>query len=331
MTLGRLVLIADDDEDIVRFIEVNLRLEGFEVAISVDGEAALQAAHELMPDLILLDVMMPKVDGFEVCQRLRADPRTKHMSIIMLTAKSLSADKVLGLTSGADDYMIKPFDPIELIARVKSSLRRSSEMRAVNPLTQLPGNVQVQEEVARLVAKGEPFALMYVDMDHFKAFNDHYGFLRGDEAIKLLGSCIVSSVTQHAERQGFAGHVGGDDFVAVVPPDVAEAIAKEIIECWDRSIPDLYDVEDARRGYVEIPNRQMEMQRFPVNTVSIGIATSVTRPINSQWEASEIATEMKQFAKRDPESAYRMDRRKATTRPPSLESTSTEEDTTPPE
>jgi diguanylate cyclase (GGDEF)-like protein len=313
--VSQLVLIADDDEDIVRFIEVNLRLEGFEVAISVDGEAALQAAHELMPDLILLDVMMPKVDGFEVCQRLRADPRTKHMSIIMLTAKSLSADKVLGLTAGADDYMIKPFDPIELIARVKSALRRSNEMRSVNPLTQLPGNVQVQEEVSRRVAKAEPFALMYVDMDHFKAFNDTYGFLRGDEAIKLLGNCIVSAVGQHAGRDGFAGHVGGDDFVAVLPPDVAEATAKEIIECWDRSIPDLYDVEDAQRGYIEVPNRQMEMQRFPVNSVSIGIATNVLRPINSQWEASEIATEMKQFAKREPQSSFKLDRRKATTRP----------------
>src|ERR671915_126211 len=127
-----LVLVADDDQDIVRFVEVNLPLQG---------------AYDLMPDLVLLDVMMPKIDGFEVCQRLRGDARTKHMSVIMLTAKSLSADKVVGLTAGADDYMIKPFDPMELVARVKSALRRSREMRAINPLTQLPGNVQVQEEV----------------------------------------------------------------------------------------------------------------------------------------------------------------------------------------
>ena len=151
-----LVLVADDDEDIVRFVEVNLRLEGYEVHTVSDGAQALEAALELTPDLILLDVMMPKLDGFEVCQRLRSDSRTKHISVIMLTAKSLSADKVVGLTAGADDYMIKPFDPIELIARVKSALRRSREMRGVNPLTRLPGNIQVQEQVSKRVAEGRP-------------------------------------------------------------------------------------------------------------------------------------------------------------------------------
>ena len=141
-------------------------------AVELDREAALHAAYDLSPDLILLDVMMPKVDGFEVCQRLRADNRTKHMSVIMLTAKSLSADKVVGLTAGADDYMIKPFDPIELVARVKSALRRSQEMRGLNPLTRLPGNVEVQSQVSRRVAKAEPFAILYIDLDNFKAFND---------------------------------------------------------------------------------------------------------------------------------------------------------------
>src|SRR5687767_7302630 len=130
------VLVADDDEDIVQFVEVNLRLEGFDVISATDGEQALKAAYDTMPDLVLLDVMMPRVDGFEVCQRLRSDSRTRNISVIMLTAKSLSADKVVGLTSGADDYIIKPFDPVELVARVKSALRRSREMRAVNPLTQ---------------------------------------------------------------------------------------------------------------------------------------------------------------------------------------------------
>ncbi len=159
-TRRELILVADDDEDIVRFVEVNLRLEGFEVLTANDGQAALELALESLPDLMLLDVMMPKVDGFEVCQQLRHDPRTKNMSVIMLTAKSLSADKVVGLTAGADDYMIKPFDPVELVARVKSAIRRSRDMRAINPLTQLPGNVQIQEEVATSIAKADPFALM---------------------------------------------------------------------------------------------------------------------------------------------------------------------------
>ena len=307
---GHLVLVADDDEDIVRFVEVNLRLDGFRVATASDGQEALEAAYELMPDLILLDVMMPEVDGFEVCQRLRSDARTRHISIIMLTAKSLSADKVVGLTAGADDYMIKPFDPIELIARVKSALRRSREMRDANPLTQLPGNVQVQEEVARRVASGVPFALMYVDLDNFKAFNDHYGFLRGDEAIKLLARCAAQTMERHDRDDAFLGHIGGDDFVLITQPSAAEPLAQEIIQVWDERVVELYDREDVEQGYIEIADRRKQLHRYPFTTVSIGIASNTGRVIDSHWAASEIASEMKAFAKNDDTSSYAIDRRR---------------------
>jgi diguanylate cyclase (GGDEF)-like protein len=307
----QLVLVADDDEDIVRFVEVNLRLEGFQVATASDGDEALRAAYDLTPDLILLDVMMPEVDGFEVCQRLRSDARTRQISIIMLTAKSLSADKVVGLTAGADDYMIKPFDPIELIARVKSALRRSREMRDANPLTQLPGNVQVQEEVARRVSSGIPFALMYIDLDNFKAFNDHYGFLRGDETIKLLARCATEAMARHGGDDAFLGHVGGDDFVIVVESLVAEPLAQDIIRLWDDRIVDLYDPEDVEHGYIEVVDRRKQLHQFPFTTVSIGIASNTGRAIDSHWAASEIAAEMKAFAKNDDSSSYAIDRRRA--------------------
>ena len=304
-----LVLIADDDDDILRFVEVNLRLEGFDVITAPDGEHALTHAVESEPDLILLDVMMPGIDGYEVCKRLRDDGRTKHICVIMLTAKSLSADRVVGLTSGADDYIIKPFDPIELVARVKSSLRRSREMRDLNPLTGLPGNVQVQDEVALRADSGESLAVMYIDLDNFKAFNDHYGFVRGDEAIKLLARCARDALRASDRKNHFLGHIGGDDFVAVVAPEVAETVAEAIIECWDREILSLYDLEDVDRGYIEIEDRRKQTRRFPITTVSVGIATSDARTIDSHWVASEIASEMKRFAKRDPMSSYAIDRR----------------------
>jgi diguanylate cyclase (GGDEF)-like protein len=307
-----LILVADDDEDIVRFVEVNLRLEGFEVATAPDGEAALRSAYDMLPDLMLLDVMMPKVDGFEVCQRLRSDPRTKNMSVIMLTAKSLSADKVVGLTAGADDYMIKPFDPVELIARVKSALRRSREMRAINPLTQLPGNVQIQEEVATSVTASEPFALMYIDLNDFKAYNDYYGFARGDEVIKMLARCAGRAINEAAGPDAFLGHIGGDDFVAILHPDKAEQAAQKLIDCWDEQISDLYEPEDIERGFIEITDRRKELHRFTQMTVAVGIATNTQRPINSHWEAAEIATEMKTFAKSQGKSAYAIDRRRDT-------------------
>lgn len=309
------ILVADDDEDIVRFVEVNLRLEGFNVHTVSDGEQALQAAYELMPELVLLDVMMPKLDGFEVCQRLRSDTRTKHLSVIMLTAKSLSADKVVGLTAGADDYMIKPFDPIELVARVKSALRRSKTMRGLNPLTQLPGNVEVQEQLSKRVESGQPFALLYVDLDNFKSFNDHYGFLRGDEVIKLLASCAREAIEAHGGFGSFLGHIGGDDFVAIVSPDDAEVLAGDLIDRWDKAILARYDPDDAERGYVEVADRKGVLHRFPIVTVSVGIATNSHRPISSHWEASEIAAEMKSFAKRENRSTYAIDRRRATEEP----------------
>jgi diguanylate cyclase (GGDEF)-like protein len=304
-----LVLVADDDPDILRFVEFNLKLEGYEVATAPDGEKALAAAQEMQPDLVILDVMMPKMDGFEVCERLRNDPRTKYMSIIMLTAKSLSADRVVGLTAGADDYIIKPFDPTELLARVKSTLRRAREMRALNPLTQLAGNVQVQAELSDRVDSAKPFALMYADLDNFKAFNDHYGFLRGDEAIKLLARSIGEAVRRQGDADAFVGHVGGDDFVVIVSPDLVEGVSQDLIEAWDENIGRLYDSEDLERGYILVKDRRDQMNYFPVMTVTIGIATNSHRPITSHWEASEIATEMKQFAKRETKSCYAIDRR----------------------
>jgi DNA-binding response OmpR family regulator len=145
------VLVVDDDPDIARFIEVNLRTQGFEVHLAADGVEALERARDTLPDLVLVDVMMPRMDGFQVVDRLRSEPRTANVSIIMLTAKALTADKVLGITTGADDYIIKPFDPIELVARVKGTLRRAREMRAMSPLTGLPGNARIQQELQRRI------------------------------------------------------------------------------------------------------------------------------------------------------------------------------------
>src|SRR2546430_10176884 len=156
--MAETILVVDDDPDIARFVEVNLRSAGYEVAVAADGEEALDRAQDMRPDLVLLDVMMPRIDGFEVAQRLRRNPQTANTSIIMLTAKALSADKVLGLTAGADDYIIKPFDPIELLARVKTTLRRARDNRNLSPLTGLPGNIQIEDHVQRRVEENEPFA-----------------------------------------------------------------------------------------------------------------------------------------------------------------------------
>jgi diguanylate cyclase (GGDEF)-like protein len=303
------ILVVDDDPDIARFVEVNLRSVGYDVLVAGDGEEALKRADENRPDLVLLDVMMPRVDGFEVAQRLRRNPRTANTSIIMLTAKALSSDKVLGLTSGADDYIIKPFDPIELLARVKTTLRRAREMRNLSPLTGLPGNIRIQDEIQRKVEDETPFAVLYCDLDNFKAYNDHYGFVKGDRVIQATARALQEAVEEFAKADGFLGHVGGDDFVVVVPPDVAETAAAWICQRFDQEVGSFYDREDRERGYVEVEDRQGKLQRFGLIAISTGVATTSRRKFSHYGEAVDVATEMKQFAKRQHGSSYAIDRR----------------------
>ncbi len=305
------ILVVDDDPDIARFVEVNLRSAGYEVAVAADGEEALEKAVQLRPDLVLLDVMMPRIDGFEVAQRLRRNPQTANTSIIMLTAKALSTDKVLGLTAGADDYIIKPFDPIELLARVKGTLRRAKEMRNLSPLTGLPGNIRIQEEIERMVREQRPFAVLYCDLDNFKAYNDQKGFVRGDRLIQATARIIQDAVVEIAGSEGFVGHVGGDDFVAIVPPESAEPIAKRIVERFDATVHRFYDPEDVERGYIEVEDRKGVLQRLPLASISVGIATTAVRTFGHYGEAVAVATEMKQFAKRQSGSSYAIDRRSA--------------------
>jgi diguanylate cyclase (GGDEF)-like protein len=306
--MAETILVVDDDPDIARFVEVNLRSAGYEVSVAGDGAEALDLATEIRPDLVLLDVMMPRLDGFEVAQRLRKNPQTANTSIIMLTAKALSSDKVTGLQSGADDYIIKPFDPIELLARVKGTLRRAKEMRNLSPLTGLPGNIRIQEEIERQVREHRPFAVLYVDLDNFKTYNDKYGFVRGDRLIQGTARMIQDAV-MGSDTDGFVGHVGGDDFVAVVEPETAEEVAKRVCERFDQDRALYYEDEDLDRGFVRMEDRKGIEQDIPLVTVSVGIATTSRRAFAHYGEAVAVATEMKQFAKRDGGSSYAVDRR----------------------
>jgi diguanylate cyclase (GGDEF)-like protein len=299
------ILVADDDPDILRFVELNLRLEGYEVLTAANGEEALDIAHDRVPALVILDVMMPKVDGYEVCQQLRNDSRTSGVCIIMLTAKSMSADKVLGLTAGADDYISKPFDPMELVARVKTTLRRTREMRAVSPLTGLPGNVQIETDMQRRVGASEIFAVLWLDLDNFKAFNDRYGFIRGDKAINYLANVLREAVMDDP----FIGHIGGDDFVALTSAEDVEQLCQSIVARFDKDVKDLYDPEDAERGTVVVTDRLGRELEYPLLSVSIGAATNEHRPVEDYRELVEIATEMKSFSKKRPGSVYAIDRR----------------------
>ena len=303
------ILVIDDDPDILQFVRMNLEMEGYEVLTATRGGEGLQVAFGSAPDLVLLDLVLPDVDGLDVLDRLHTSPATVHAGVILLTALAHARDRVKGLELGADDYITKPFDIEELVARVKSVLRRSKAMRDLSPLTGLPGNFRIAEELQRRVRGGRPLAVVHADLDNFKAFNDHYGFMRGDNVIKFTANTLVEAAVEVGDETCFLGHVGGDDFVCVMDPEGAERFCKTVIDRFDDGILDFYDPQDALRGYVEVIDRRGERHAFPVVSISLGVATNLNRTFSSEWEASAVASEVKEYAKAQPGSSYRVDRR----------------------
>jgi DNA-binding response OmpR family regulator len=303
------VLVVEDEPAIARLLQVELGASGFEVRLAADGNEALAAVAEDVPDVVIADVMMPRMGGFELVRRLREDPRTEDVSIIMLTARGLKADKLEGLTAGADDYLTKPFDNEELVTRVRGVIRRARYMRSQSPLTGLPGNLRIEDEIEARIATGEPFALLYVDLDHFKAFSDRYGFVRGDEALRETGALVRES----ARRVAGAGLVRRSHrrrrFRRARGARQTEAVASEIFARFAEVAPSWYDPEDAVRGQIDAEDRDGTPRRYPLLTVSIGAASTAVRTFTHRAEAVAIATEMKALAKRTIGHRLEVDRR----------------------
>jgi diguanylate cyclase (GGDEF)-like protein len=305
------ILIVDDEPDICALVAVNLEAEGYECHLASRGDDAIDRALELRPDLVVLDLMLPGVDGVEVCRQLRKDPRTVTTGIIMLTAKSLPSDRLAGLDAGADDYVDKPFDVDELVARVHASMRRARQLRSTSPLTGLPGNFEIESRLDAMLADGDSFALLHVDLDGFKAYNDHYGFVRGDRAIVLTARVIQQACEKATGTDTFIGHIGGDDFVVVCDVARAEDVARCIVEGLDAQVQALYDPDDRAAGFIEVADRSGRRHRHPFLTVSIGISSTDVRSFTTSAEAAAVAVELKRFAKAAHGSAWRIDRRRS--------------------
>jgi diguanylate cyclase (GGDEF)-like protein len=303
------ILVVDDDEDIARFVQISLEIDGFQVFVAHDGESALEAVQEHQPDLVILDLMMPTVDGVEVTRKLRANAMTSALPIIMLTARGQTVDKVLALTAGADDYIVKPFETMELVARIRSTLRRNQEFREVSPLTGLAGNTRILQEIADRLRSGEPFAVCYCDIDGFKAVNDAYGFARGDEFIITLARKLQRAVIDIGLPPAFLGHVGGDDFVLICTPDQVLPLTDKAVTEFESAADQLYDAEDRDRGYVSVKSRRDGVRDVGLVTVSVGVALSTRRSYVDPRELVADASEMKTVAKSQPGSFVAVDRR----------------------
>ena len=304
------VLVAEDDPVLRHRLHAALSSWGYDVTSVVDGQEALrEVGRPDAPNLAILDWSMPKVDGLEVCRAVRKRAAGQYVYMILLTSNNRDDDVLEGFDAGADDYIIKPFDPIELLARVKGTLRRAKEMRNLSPLTGLPGNIRIQEEIERQVGEEREFAVLYCDLDNFKAYNDQKGFVRGDRLIQATARIIQDSVVEGSGAEGFVGHVGGDDFVAVVEPAGAEVVAKRVCERFDEARGEFYEADDLERGFVRIEDRKGVLQDIPLVAISVGIASTSKRHFAHYGEAVAVATEMKSYAKREQGSSYAVDRR----------------------
>jgi len=291
------VLVVDDEEHIRKIVKFQLEKAGYEIDTAEDGLQALKAVEACLPDLLLLDLMMPNMDGHEVTRRLKSNYQTSHIPVIMVTAKAELENKLQGFEDGANDYITKPFAVTELLVRIKNCLQWSQLQRQANPLTGLPGNISIEKEVERRLKNNTRFVFMYADVDNFKAFNDYYGYKRGDEAIRLTAEVIVRSVKSNGNGDDFVGHIGGDDFVIVSTPAKADAIASNVVKMFDERVVSLFGPEDLERGYVEVVNRKGTIDRFPLLTLTIAMVTSGKGRVDHIAHISDIASELKRYGK----------------------------------
>ena len=254
------------------------------------------------------------MNGYEVCNRLRKNIGTTSIPIIMFSGRGHVMDRIEGLSNGADDFLSKPFDLGELKAKIDGVLQRKLQLLSINPLTQLPGNINIEKEAKRRIKDRVKFSLSYLDIDNFKAYNDVYGYLWGDKIIKVVSEICMNVVKSFGEKYDFVGHIGGDDFVIITGAENVEMICGEITHTFDRAIPNYYNEKDREKGYIITRDRRSNLLRFPIMTLSIGIATNENLKIEHYAEIVEIAAKMKSYAKSIEErngSIFLKNRRKA--------------------
>ncbi len=297
------VLLVDDDDSIRAVCEEVLANMGFDVACAASLEEARRQVREARPDLLLLDVGLPDGDGFSFLEELKAERASAHLPVIFLSARSDTQAKVRALKLGGDDYLVKPFDALELGARVESVLRRRETELGASPTTQLPGSGAIEREVLRRLGEGTPFAFCYLDLDNLKAYNDYYGYAKADGVIRQTGDLLREIVRQEGALGDFLGHVAGDDFVLVVDTSKVDAVCQRAIEAFDRIIPLYYDRQDRERGHIEAEDRFGEKRKFPLMSVSV-VAVLSEPGVSDHASLARVAAELKKRAKAVAGSVY---------------------------
>ncbi len=298
------ILVVDDEPTIRSICRDVLENAGYQVRTGADGESAIVEARWFKPDLLLIDVMMRDMDGFAAAERFRAEPATQMTPIIFLSARADTADKVRAFRIGAEDYIVKPFDAAELVARVSKALERHSRELGASPTTQLPGSDAIEAEIERRLADGGDHAFCYLDLDNLKAFNDYYGYAKADGMIRQTGALIRTLVAREGNPGDFIGHIAGDDFVFITTRARVDQICRAICASYGRLAPFYYDKVDRERGYIETKDRFGQMRQFPIMSLSIAAVTLGQSSATTFSELAAAAAEGKKLAKAMPGNTY---------------------------
>lgn len=315
------LLIVDDSPDNIKII-IDLLQHEYTIYFAKSGPRALELAASVKPDIILLDIIMPEMDGYEVCKRLKQIKQTADIPVIFISAKNEVGDETRGLHLGAVDYITKPISPPILKARIKNHLKLSTAMYELkrlysmaldaSPLTGLPGNNSIATRIELALKKREKVCVIYSDLDNFKAFNDKYGFAKGDEVILFNSHVIREALSKEGIEDTFIGHIGGDDFVMTIPSDKVKKITEDIINRFDKGIRLFYNKEDREKNCISSLDRQGVPQIFPIMSISMA-GVDLSSLLYTQYiQVNDACSGAKKKAKSISGSSFVMNLRKTT-------------------
>ena len=284
------LLVVEDDIDIGNMLKIYFSGMDFDVDVAVRGLDALEKTKQNLPHLIVLDIMLPDIDGFEVCRNLRTNMRTSHIPVIFLTQKDERSDKLQGLEQGADDYITKPFDIEELKLRVQGAIRRSERESLTDPRSGLPSSRLIEDQLRRIIRE-KGWALLDAKINHFEAFNDVYGFVAGDDVIRFTGMLLGEAVDELGNTSDFIGHAGGDNFIIITTDEKSAAIKVRVKERFAREVQSHYNFMDRQQGFIQAPGADGGTNQVPFMTMSVGVVSPSVDSFADIREITELAAE----------------------------------------
>ena len=273
-----------------------------------DADDVMQVALRGRPRMVLVDARQHPVAALKMCRRLKQDSFTGIVPV-MLATRDDDASFAAAFDAGADEVLREGLGAHEVTLRLDAMLRRSDRDTFVHPSTRLPGTIEIELEMTRRIEAGVPFAVCYADLDHFKEFNDRYSYYDGDRVIRILSRILHDNVKGICGETGFVGHIGGDDFLFIIPIAQVQETCATIVEVFDTLIPYQYSEQDRRAGYYFGKDRRGQLHKVPLMTLSIGVVTNERRVFTHAGQVSELATEMKSYAKTQHGSVFAVDRR----------------------